>query len=89
MNINQRVVLICSPPYGWESNFSNFPPISAIGSIVSEIDHYNECDVLFDNYPCIGFIGPSWIVSNSFIVPIDDHLKIMKKETSCGEIVSA
>lgn len=81
MKVGQRVVLICSPPTGWESGFARFPPIGAIGEIVSEVDHYNECDVVFDDYPCIGYPDPSWVVSCAFIVPIDEHLEIGTVET--------
>jgi hypothetical protein len=56
-----------------------FPPVGAVGEIVSNIDEFDEYDVLFYEYPC-NTIDPSWITHKSMIVFIGDNASKSKEE---------
>lgn len=70
--MDKRVMVIHSN-HDYDANEHSFPPIGAIGTTISEIDEYEEYDVLFDNYPCPNSLPDiSWVTHRSMIVFIDD-----------------
>ncbi len=73
MNIGQKVILICplSVGNGW-GNLTP-PPVGSIGVLDSNIDEFNEYDVLFNGYPHPAINDPAWIVHCRSIVPIDEN----------------
>jgi hypothetical protein len=48
-----------------------FPPVGAVGEIVTDLDEFGEYDVLFYDYPCNTLNDPTWITHQRMIVFID------------------
>jgi len=64
-----KVIVIFSNPK-YSSNSEPFPPIGAVGTVVTPRDEYGEYDVVFPDYPCsVG--DPSWVTHENMIVFID------------------
>lgn len=54
----------------YDSDVVKFPPVGAEGTTLTAFDTDNECDVLFNNYPCpVG--DPSWVTHKQMIMRID------------------
>lgn len=64
------IVIDSNPSYG--TGFSHFPPVGAVGQVVSELDECNEFDVLFDGYPCLP-LDPTWITHRNMVVILPDE----------------
>jgi len=45
-----------------------FPPVGAIGTIISEIDSDGDYEVIFDGYACDTPGDPAWFTHKSMIV---------------------
>lgn len=65
--IGSKVMVIFSNPRYSAGSEMPFPPVGAVGEIVSNIDDFDEYDVLFYDYPC-NTIDPSWITHKNMIV---------------------
>jgi len=66
-----RVMVINSSPL-YASNDLAFPPVGAIGEVVSDVDEKGEYDVLFSGFPCLTTpLDPTWITHKSMIVFLD------------------
>jgi len=70
--IGRRVVVIYSNQEYSCSAECPFPPIGAIGTIISELDKDNEFDVVFDEYPWPGE-DESWTVHRLMVVLLSEE----------------
>lgn len=71
--MSKRVMVIDSRQ-SYSASGQPFPPIGAVGTMISEFDEYSECDVMFDNFPCnVCLPDASWITHKSMIIFIDQH----------------
>lgn len=83
MIIGKRVLVVFSNQ-AYASNENKFPPVGTCGVVLSEFDLDGECDVDFDDYPCINTpLDPSWITHKNMIVFLDGKKPTakLKKET--------
>ena len=62
-----KVIVIYSNQSYAGSN-TPFPPVGAIGTIISEIDGEGDYEVVFDEYPCDTPDDPAWFTHKSMIV---------------------
>lgn len=66
-----RRVVVINQGVGYDSGTKPFPPIGTVGTVLTELDIFQEYDVLFDNYPCPTDAEPSWVTHKSMIVFLD------------------
>lgn len=78
--IGKKVMVIHSR-LDYSANGAPFPPIGAVGEIISEIDKYGEYDVMFHDYPCPVQSDTGWVTHQSMIVFIDDDSDCVILET--------
>ena len=58
---NRKVMVIFSDEEYNAGENQPFPPIGTTGTIISNLDKYNEYDVMFDGFPCpIDLPDSSW-----------------------------
>lgn len=73
------IVIHSRTDYG--TGTQDFPPVGTVGTIISNFDKYQECDVEFDGYPCLSTpMDPSWITHKSMIVFLDEDMTKQKSE---------
>ena len=78
MHVGQKVMLICNSP-DYVDGFK-WPPIGAIGYILTEEDEYMEYDVMFVEYPCpVSLPDESWVVYKTWLIPINDNKEAIEK----------
>lgn len=69
-----RVIVIWSnQEYG--SDYTLFPPIGAVGTVVEPEDRFGELEVVFDRYPFPLLSCDSWTVHKSMIVRLGRNVK--------------
>lgn len=70
--MTNRVMVVHSRA-DYSSDDTPFPPVGAYGTVISELDEYNEFDVVFDKYPCPIIIpDDSWVTHRTMVVFIED-----------------
>lgn len=68
-----KVMVIYSNP-DYSADECPFPPIGALGTVISGIDIYGEYDVMFDDYPCPTPPDPSWVTHKTMIIFLNDDI---------------
>lgn len=72
MKIGQMVLLINTDGF--------MPPVGSYGEIVGALDFMGDHEVLFPNHPCPNPPSITWEVPASFLMPINDGVKIKYNE---------
>ena len=65
----------CTRQYAWEDEetlLAPYPPVGAVGNVVSDLDDDNEIDVDFPDYPCPAGPDTSWVTHISMVAFFND-----------------
>lgn len=78
---NRRVIVIFSDGGYSAGENQPFPPIGTTGTTISNLDEYNEYDIMFDGFPCpTDLPDSSWVTHKRMIVFIDEDIEQDKLE---------
>ena len=69
--MNKRCVVIAQNPE-YDSGDTPFPTIGAEGTIVQDLDEFEEYEILFDDYPVCTPLSPEWSAHYTLVVIISD-----------------